>query len=395
MKPFYDKNGITIYCGSVLKVLPHLPKVNVVVTSPPYWGLRKYAGEQELVWGGKDDCKHKWATKQALNNHGDPSKKSTLGGGKNLGANSFTSSNSICTLCGVWRGAFGLEQSLQMYIDHTIKILHEIRCRMYKTGVCFWNVGDSYAGGGNYRGMTSENTLSAMQSANRGARGVHQELSALGKDTGSAKPKDLCLIPQRVALAAQEDGWWVRSDIIWNKPNKMPESVRDRPTNAYEHILMLTKRSRYYWNQDEVREPHTRLWDETNDGSIKTGRGVAAGSAMGGMDSHPKGYPIPNPAGRNMRNVWTFSTQPYTDAHFATFPFEIPRRCILAASKTDGLVLDPFMGSGTTLLAAHQLNRRAIGIDISEEYCEMAAKRLSHTKAALKHSEKVEPLFEL
>jgi hypothetical protein len=155
----------------------------------------------------------------------------------------------------------------------------------------------------------------------------------LQPETCHLKPKDLCLIPMRVALAAQADGWWVRSVIIWAKPNPMPESVTDRPTDAYEHILMLTKSARYFWDADSVREPHARLWDSSNGGNLSP---EGEHKRNDGFSERGGSYPMPHPAGRNLRNVWTFATQPYSGAHFATFPEELPRRCIRAATSEKG-----------------------------------------------------------
>jgi len=295
--------------------------VQCIVTSPPYWGLRKYEGNQ--------------------------------------GAEPF-----------------GLEPSLKLYVERTIQVLRELRRVLKPDGVVFWNIGDSYAGGGNYRGISSENTLTTKQASNRGAKGVHQELGALGKDCGSAKPKDLCLLPQRIAIAAQEDGWWVRCDIIWNKPNPMPESVRDRFTDAYEHILMFTKSKKYFWDAEACQEPAILAGLVTKLGKKAFSRGQQLG--MGVLEENLHGNALATEyktkETRNMRNVWTFAPQPFKGAHFATFPEELPRRCVKAASKIGDTVLDPFCGSGTTGKVAVELGRKFIGIDL--EYQELAKQRI-------------------
>jgi len=258
--------------------------VQCVVTSPPYWGLRKYAGAQEVVW---------------------------LDG---------------------WRGAYSLEPTVEMYVAHTVEVLREVRRVLRDDGVCFWNVGDSYAASNRGSGGHS-----AKQDSNRGSwtPGNHRnELS------DGLKPKDLCLIPQRVMLAAQGDGWWVRSVIIWAKPNPMPESVTDRPSNAYEQILMLTKAARYFWDAQAVKEAHSSIGRVLggNHRSLKiaTHKRLPDGAAPFHSDrtgSDGVGFPA---GGRNLRNVWTFPKQPYSGAHFATFPEELPRRCILAATSAKG-----------------------------------------------------------
>jgi DNA modification methylase len=284
----------------------------------------------------------------------------------------------FCILCGAWRGSFGLEPSLKMYVDHTVDILRELRRVLKPDGVLFWSIGDSYAGGGNYQGVKSESTLSAKQASNRGAKGVHQELGAVGKDSGSAKNKDLCLIPQRIAIAAQEDGWWVRSDIIWHKPNTMPESCKDRPTDAYEHILMLTKSSKYYWDKDAVSEPAKNAGKVVSLGPKSFSKGQSAGNDVPESgNSLNESYQVKQT--RNLRNVWTFPTQPYRGDHFAAFPEELPRKCILAASKSGDLILDPFGGSGTTGQVARSLDRNAVLLDIAYKqgiYLELAEERI-------------------
>jgi DNA modification methylase len=329
--------------------------VQCVVTSPPYWGLRKYAGAQDLIWQngthsqGIVRCNrgdHNWESNGFTREHPD---RSTIGKDAN-GNGAFGDERGVqdaktnrglvaalgdtCCLCGAWRGGFGLEPSIEMYIAHTVEILREIRRVLRPDGVVFWNIGDSYAGGGNYRGMTSYESLSDKQRSNRGATGINQELGATKeKLTWPLKPKDLCLIPERVAIAAQADGWWVRSMIIWAKPNPMPESCKDRPTDAYEHIIMLTKSERYFWDADAVREPSTGNTHSrgNGDGGPKARQREEDGTHV---DWNEKTREVLS--ARNLRNVWTFPTQPYKGSHFATFPEEIPRRCILAATSERG-----------------------------------------------------------
>jgi DNA modification methylase len=316
--------------------------VQCVVTSPPYWGLRKYAGEQELTWPAILDaiydrsacCPHDW-TEETF----DKSKPGTNGSGlTSAGAsqarsNRFTSRHGTCRRCGAWRGAYGLEPAVGMYVQHTVEILREIRRVLRPDGVVFWNIGDSYHNGD--KGGYAKDRIKAkdsMQRSNLGANfiGAPNRQPQLG-----LKPKDLCLIPERMALAAQADGWYVRSRILWCKPNPMPESVRDRPTDAAEHIWMFTKSARYFWDAEAVREMVTSEY------SLERGkypRGDARDKRKdddGCPDYLLKGGYV-WPSSRNLRNVWTFPTQPYKGAHFATFPEELPRRCILAATSARG-----------------------------------------------------------
>jgi len=268
--------------------------VQCVVTSPPYWSLRKYAGAQELSWGG------------------------------------------------VWRGAYGLEPDVGMYVDHTVEILREVRRVLRPDGVCFWNIGDSYAqrGGEGYKGRKRWQHTGGRA----GLKPQDWEDNVQVRDLGESglKAKDLCLIPFRVALAAQVDGWWVRSDIIWSKNNPMPESVTDRPTNSHEHILMLTKSADYFWDQDAVREPHLP------ESVARRGRARTGGkykNSSGGQPGNPHSITTGldhclHPNGRNLRSVWTFPSQPYPEAHFATFPEELPARCIRAATSERGACVE-------------------------------------------------------
>jgi DNA modification methylase len=229
-----------------------------------------------------------------------------------------------------------------MYVAHSIEILREVRRVLRPDGVCFWNIGDSYASvgkGGPWDADRSRNT--PKQSA---PGYVYAEQANRQSAIGNLKSKDLCLIPQRVALAAQADGWWVRSDIIWAKPNPMPESVTDRPTDAYEHILMLTKSVRYFWDAEAVKELATEPAKRCGRNSLanvdrdpqhgtKKQDAIALRCYVGFNDR----YDFKHPAlGRNLRNVWTFATQPYKGAHFATFPEELVRRCIAAGTSERG-----------------------------------------------------------
>lgn len=336
--------------------------VQVVVTSPPYWGLRKYSGEQELVWDGDECCEHQWDKVKGKSQSGG-SGKHTTGGPPSEGL-FFESNNQFCSLCGAWKGAFGLEPTPEMYVQHTVEILREIRRVLRSDGVCFWNIGDSYNGSGGAGGDYNKGGLKEGKP------------KYPGRQVSTLKPKDLCLIPFRIAIAVQEDGWWVRSVIIWNKPNPMPESVTDRPTESHEYILMLTKSAKYYWDMEAVREQQSQSqaaierYKYAPDKSIKK-----RGADDGCPDNVWSDYYINPAGGRNLRTVWTFPTRPYPEAHFAVFPEKLPETCIKAASKESDIVLDPFAGAGTTLKVAANLNRRAIGYELSKEYCRLIIDR--------------------
>ena len=286
MKPFYQDNHVTSY-NKDCRGMSELPdnSVQCVVTSPPYWGLRKYSGEQDLIWGGDKECVHEWdietLTAETWNRDGhvDFGEKQPKRSERPERWQTVKHERGFCSLCGAWRGAYGLEPTPELYVQHTIEILREIRRVLRKDGVVFWNIGDSYASkAGGYsdngsRGNTSvisEKTQAAVVKGKRIARGSGRWGGGNNPMAGTLKEKDLCLIPFRVAMAAQTDGWWVRSVIIWNKTNPMPESVKDRPTESHEYILMLTKSARYYWDAEAVRTGYLQSSIDRADGSKVT-----------------------------------------------------------------------------------------------------------------------------
>jgi DNA modification methylase len=211
------------------------------------------------------------------------------------------------------------------------------------------------------------------------------------------KPKDLVGIPWRVAFALQEDGWWLRSDIIWAKPNPMPESVTDRPTKAHEYLFLLSKSARYFYDAKAIAEPSVCADPRMVDGFVpKSDNGKHAGQPQARArrvvrydgtqkNTGHENKPYPGANGpreivvgdtRNARTVWSIATSPFPEAHFATFPPELPRRCILAGSAPGDTVLDPFAGAGTTLLVADRLGRNGVGIELNPTYAEMARRRI-------------------
>lgn len=322
MSLYYQDNDTTLWNGDCRNMdALEDGSVQMVVTSPPYWGLRKYAGVPDLVWGGDSGCEHEWTASTVRI---DPGNHGGYGAAALAPEDRIRAGTGTFCQCGAWRGSYGLEPTPEMYVDHTIEVLREIRRVLRDDGVVFWNLGDCYAAGGN--GVRDDKRWPKQAGNNNGDRIEHAK-----KNTPGLKPKDLVLIPFRVALAAQADGWWVRSVIIWDKANPMPESVRDRPTTSHEYIIMLTKNSRYYWDQEAVREPQTG-----NAHSRGDERSAAAYQEARESYHDFRSPSTVVPGGRNVRSVWSFPSQPYPDAHFATFPEALPERCIKAATPEVG-----------------------------------------------------------
>ncbi|BAD39319.1 DNA-methyltransferase [Symbiobacterium thermophilum] len=221
-------------------------------------------------------------------------------------------------------GQIGLEDSVYQYINTLVSVFREVRRVLKPDGTLWLNIGDSYTSGGRtWRAPDKKNQARAM---------------SIRPDTPEGlKPKDLIGVPWRLAFALQQDGWYLRSDIIWHKPNAMPESVKDRPTRSHEYIFLFSKSERYYYDYQAIREEN----------------------------------------GRNRRSVWHINTQPNKEAHFAVFPTTLVEPCILAGSKPGDYVLDPFLGSGTTAVVCQNLDRKYVGIELNPEYIQIAVKRLT------------------
>ena len=350
-----------IYQGNNIDVLKTFPdeSVDCVVTSPPYWGLRDYGTAE---WeGGDENCDHKG---KVVRTAAPGSSIQAV----NKGAN-FVSSGDC--KCGAIRkdSQLGLEETPEEFVANLVKVFSEVKRVLKKEGSVWLNLGDSYA-----RTPSSQVSQKGMcESKNDDKKYEYSHK----KDYGSIiKPKDLVGIPWRVALALQSDGWYLRQDIIWHKPNPMPESVKDRCTKAHEYIFLLTKSPKYFYDIDAIREP-------LKESSIKRAEYGWSGSDVE-MRNQPDecdklGERYVNKAGRNKRSVWKMNTSSVKDAHFATFPMELPISCIKAGCPEGGIVLDPFFGSGTTGIAAQELSRHWVGIELNPEYIEIADRRVSQT----------------
>jgi DNA modification methylase len=266
-------------------------------------------------------------------------------------------------------GQLGLEKTPEEYVAKMIAVFSEVKRVLRNDGTLWLNLGDSYY---NYRpGCTSQ----TKQTLNGAEGKVIEFTDKRGSKQEGLKEKDLCGIPWRVAFALQADGWYLRQDIIWAKPNPMPESVTDRCTKSHEYIFLLTKSAKYFYDAEAVKEPNAPATVERAKYHwCKPDTKAAQYQDMNGLNRNET-YPM-NEAGRNRRSVWTITTKPYKEAHFATFPEEIPRTCILAGSKKGDTILDPFSGAGTTGVVAEKLGRKYIGIELNPEYVKMSDDRM-------------------
>ncbi|WP_048995192.1 DNA-methyltransferase [Burkholderia multivorans] len=311
-------------------------RVQTIVTSPPYWGLRSYLPD------------------------GHPDKHREI----------------------------GQEPTLREFVDTLVGVFELARELLADDGTLWLNMGDSYAGTrGASWGPSAATTEARAMTASRRRDDAPVPRSDVRVD--GLKPKDLVGQPWRLAFALQDAGWYLRQDIIWAKPNPMPESVRDRCTKAHEYLFLLSKSERYYFDQDAIREPlaektfttfGTKHRAQGNDslGAVKSdnwGRTV--------KERQPKLTPDGEIAGANKRSVWTIATKPYEGAHFATFPEALVEPCVLAGSRPGDVVFDPFFGSGTTGQVAQRLGRRFLGCELNPEYESLQRDRLRQPGLAL------------
>ena len=331
-----QKSGKILY-GDCIKVLKKLPdqSVNMCVTSPPYFGLRDYGCD----------------------------------------------------------GQIGLEKSPEEYIDKLVNVFRQVYRALKNDGTLWVNIGDSYSGSG--KGVCADgliHNVGAKQKTNAG--------SVLGKmvkmDATGCKPKDLIGIPWMLAFALRAEGYYLRQDIIWHKGNAMPSSVTDRCTTAHEYIFLLSKNRKYYYDHDAIKT-------DALDATLKRNKHKFNGAFKGQFKGTPNekrwqdGRPIENPTfgadGKaNKRSVWTVNVKPYKGSHFATFPPDLIKPCILAGSKPNGVVLDPFMGSGTTAAVAILNGRRYVGAELNIEYKPLIDKRIREAEVKI-HNNNIPKLF--
>jgi DNA modification methylase len=268
-------------------------------------------------------------------------------------------------------GQIGLEPTLAEHLLTMVRVFSDVRRVLKPSGTCWVNYGDCYA--------TTPNGRSAANTKSVGKDDRTFRDKPFSTIQGVLKPKDLCMVSNRLAIALQESGWYVRSEIIWHKPNPMPESVRDRPTSAHEKVWLLTKSPKYYYDADAIREEHSGASISRVKYLINSyaGRQTEQGERGAKISQGGSAKNIElNPLGANSRNVWSITTKPFKGAHFATMPPELAARCIKAGCPVGGEVLDPFGGAGTTGLVANQLQRNATLIELNTEYINLAQQRI-------------------
>lgn len=457
--------GVSFHCGDALEVLRGMPaeSVQCCVTSPPYYGLRDYGmakwegGDPECphhnltkhqsqgansqragrtnvdeqggenyrdmcsncgakrvggpTWGGSPDCDHEWSDASWYNPNASGGRQggapTGLEGGLPTGERvadykDRTMRYESCTLCGAQRGALGHEPTPTAYILRLVEVFREVRRVLHADGTLWVVIGDSYARdakkGQHKPGDSGKRAY--IYDNGRGGANAQVDLGA----AGGLKPKDLIGIPHMLAFALRDDGWYWRSDIVWAKPNPMPESVADRCTRSHEYVFLLTKFERYYFDSAAISEPIATNPKENYPARAKAakGGGQAYADAKGGDRSQSGGFPPRCSSGnlkrvidrerghlggnipwegdrRNKRDVWWIPTKasPWgRGQHFASFPEALVEPMILAGSKPGDTVLDLFMGSGTTGAVAVRLGRRFVGIDLKLEYADIAQRRI-------------------
>ena len=431
----------TIHCIDALNGLKKLrdESVNCVMTSPPYWAMRDY-GLPPLIWDGNENCSHEFAQRrprlQSKPRSTEGSHDSSQPSAIPVEAN-HDDSSTFCTRCHAWRGSLGLEPDCNLFIDHLCVIFAEVRRVLKTTGTLWVNLADTYAGSWGGYGQ-SEVTRQ------RRAKGASTSWRRRAYDDGTFRPpssfgqsvprRSLCLIPARFLLRMAEQGWILRNDIIWHKPNHMPASVKNRFACSWEHLFFFVKSEKYFFDLDAVRVPHkspvsrfnrpvkhlrARMSHHLNGNRMCPNPGEpqafhangknpgdywtipsetrTLGAVLGvfgavkvpggsGWTGHPPGGQAPMirevdprwlpPGGKNPGDSWDIATTPFRGAHFAVYPELLCERPIHAGCPAGGIVLDPFVGSGTTAVVAKKLGRRFLGFELNRKYLRLARVRL-------------------
>ena len=395
---YLQDSDFTLYNGDALEVLRTLPdeSVHMCVTSPPFYGLRDYGtgtweAPQSLSEAGRVPASREknetaspasesdWTTcEHRVRPKGSGRGSSTLGNWKSGGGQLANSGHqlegykSTCGRCGATRidRQIGLEETPEQWVQKLVEVFREVRRVLRRDGTLWLEVGDSYAGSW---GAQSRESGKGLDSLSAGQIASHPKQTQTGTiRSPGLKPKDLIGAPWLLAFALRADGWYLRSDIVWSRPNPMPESVTDRPTKGHSYVFLLAKSPRYYYDLEAIREQE-KPWNNGRMAAPSKHESNIAGGVQGYVQRKHQYEEI---KGANARSVWNIATQPYPEAHFATYPEELVRRCILAGSRPGDTILDCFSGSGTTALVARKHGRKCIGIELSADYCELTARRL-------------------
>lgn len=340
----------TIINGNALEEVKKLPDnfVDMIITSPPYWGLRDY-GLQDVVFGENLNCKHQWKEHVKRPLGGKGSKGANVGANKNDFANmrDYDVISYFCEICGAWKGQLGQEPHYQLYINHLVEIFNESKRILKDSGSIWVNLGDTYLG--------------------------QKPFSIDGIQESQIKKKSLVGIPDRFKAAMIDDGWICRNEVIWHKPNQMPSSVKDRFTSDFEKFYFFTKNEKYYFEQQ--LEPYTKPMNRWA-GNKLVAKSESEWDNGTGQSTYRDRNMRPNPNGKNKRCVWSINTTPLKEAHFAVYPEKLIETPILACCPENGIVLDIFFGSGTSGIVSKKLNRKYLGIEMNPEYIKIAEKRL-------------------
>jgi len=360
-----------IHCMDCLEGLRQMDEnsVDCCITSPPYWGLRDYG---TATWeGGNPECDHIEKEQLKQGNSGGLSNCQLERGKQPSTKSSTIQYKEVCGKCGAKRidRQIGLEKTPEEYVAHMVEVFREVRRVLRKDGTLWLNLGDSYY---NYRPGAGQ-SLCKQTIANTN-QDHPTNCPRRANVIDGLKEKDLVGIPWRVAFALQADGWYLRQDIIWAKPNPMPESVTDRCTKSHEYIFLLTKSKKYYFDAEGIKEKAVEYGKDKRSG--KGNIRYEGKRTMGDQKSNGQDAFVTINETRNKRSVWTVNTKPFKEAHFATFPPELIEPMILAGCPKGGVVLDPFIGAGTTAVMARYLSRQFVGFDLNFTYVEMAEKRV-------------------
>ena len=347
-EPYLSDPDFTLWHGDARELLAQLEpeSVDCCATSPPFYGLRDYGtGTWE---GGDEDCDHLTSSVS----RGQRADRTFTQDPANIDREN-------CRKCGARRvdRQIGLEATPEQWCEQLVQVFAGVRRVLKPTGTLWIECGDSYGSG--CSGGSGE--ASAKQVTNRGSYTTVPRI-------GGLKPKDLLGQPWLLAFALRQDGWYLRQAIIWAKPNAMPESVRDRCTNAHSYVFLLSRQPRYWFDADAIAEPASENTHARYAQARETPKGR---EGHNGWDESTNGYV----SSKNARSVWTIPTAGYPDAHFATWPEALVERIVKAGCPEGGTILDPFMGSGTTALVARRLGRKTVGIELNEGYCALARRR--------------------